>query len=878
MAGSGKPTGQQVAEQRRLADELWPNEYLTPKEIEARLKLRQTPSPSAKPEDKFEEETIDPNLISSEDGGNDQPFFDSEDPDGFSLGGLISETARAVVGADHTPGDRRVRYSPTDREYEGKRIDVDFGAGEDRINAIETVIGSLGANYHAVDGYDGQNATSNFSLQPRDILNIFKFLGVSGPALLEAERTARGATGKVTYSDGFNPRRANPSQYPDDERHVAAAARREGKSQFPDQDLTIQMLRNLAGRDLARFNSVMVLAIGERPITGYQPPVESVALYRRFKDGNFDPQILARQAGFDASTVELGGSYEGAGYYPGPNIGEGKAWSRGAMLGLLADEEDLESVKERLFGIRTRSPEEIQAAKDFTAAQAPEGYQPPATQVNRGFYNQDTVRQMASMLRDSMPYNVEALASSNELHGQIIKTLEATFDDNGRQLSGYGQANMDFFGERIQFSDSGDIFGDKQRVFDESLSSRVNTDIETNFGAGFSKQPSHMGGAGMSLESGFGESDALRRALSGGGGIAEPMGGDPLLGQGGIETLGEAQRRGPETTTFEDEMRGINKWSNITDDPNMNVEDTKTYQQQIAYWGMGLYGEDAIANGTVPKWGVLDPATRAAHQQFVWLVFQSDSHDKTIVARNLYAEAKPLFDALEPGAEDIEKEFVSRDAVSAEFSIASDETLISQIQEIASRGADGIGERLTSAAVAAIKALIRGAENAMIDQSFGQKQHAADQDYERRNYDARRREFDLQSSGQALRNQYGEKIGSGANPNRSGTVEDNARRLGQPQRERLGNLGFVDQVIDPSTGQPYGQGGVDADPTNLQSDALAGTRPGGLDQQDSFAAIEAVDPIAIIRQQMRKTQGDKVLARKMGQSLDVLSEAARGVM
>jgi hypothetical protein len=712
---------------------------------------------------------------------------------------------------------------------------------------IEQVVEKFGEQYNSNTGFEGEGSAKAFNVTPQTVLDLLAFVGTSetGRLWADAEALASEASEGEGGEGGFWQRNVF--------RHVplGPGSTTSEADRFPDQDITVQMLRLVAAADPKRFEAVWTLFVGDRnaSVPGYRPSEEQQTIYRRWLDGNADPQILAQAFGFDPKTVDQGGTFENS-VYEAP---DGSIESRANILGIYAQPEDIESVREILFP-KTISQQDID---EKATADAQTGAQDLLSRQNTGLYEEETVRKIQRLVGGVMPFDKSSITTSADLGGWLNDQLLGIRQTDGSFSGGMGQEGQ-FYGEKLVFTDSADIFGSDKALLQNNLYGDINTDLEANFGGGFGMSANVFAPPGFESDSSL-----VNEALGGGsGGIIEPAGGDPLIGASGSTTLGRASR-----AAKSDSQENYDQWRFKL----YSMSDAQIEDVQRALWSMNYFGEDgsAIRNGSLPNWGFLDEETQRAYAKFGLDIFTSDSLDASVVGAQKRREAMPLFDELRAnltGIFDGERAVVDRAAVTAEFDISSDETLEGQIQEIA-RGVDGVGgvgERLTSSQMQAIKSIIRGAESSMIDQSFGQQQAKADQAYERQRVAALRQRYDSATGGGVHYDEFGNPITynrnptGGEHPGRKFTDNSQGGILAEPVTDKDGNV-FQPGALDLSQENP------------------AFRDPGApLNQADSFVEIERVDPEAIIRAQLRKTRGDDVFARSMGSAVNVLRNLIAG--
>ena len=732
---------------------------------------------------------------------------------------------------------------------------------------IKDVIEKFGAENNDLTGYRGKGSTEGFNVTPATLMDLMAFLGVDPDGRLYgemeglADAAEEGPGGPSTSSWADVQRLLEKVPNPVD------AFFGDSVERFPDQDISIDMLRRLASAEPERFQAAWSLIIGNRDarIPGYAPNPGLKQLYDEFIADNADPAVFARGLGFDAKTVDTGGAFEDS-VFEAP---EGSIAGRAEMLGIFGTSEETTSIETRMFDL-AHSPEAIETGQiDALEAELAE-----ETNKNLGLYSEKTLREINSLIGASMPFNKTSISTSADLNGWLNDAILGKETSKGR-VGGHAQGR--FYGQRTQFTDTADIYGAHRGLNENRLYAQENQDLtfDVNFGQGT------LAGYQSGADNMFGlREGALADRLSANqiaSGIVEPMGaGESLLGTAGVQSLGQAQsdvrNKGGET---------YNQWrfkiNQMSQGRGSEIEDL-----QRALWSMGYFGSGAIARGEIPNWGYLDERTQVAHAEFGIDIYRSTSKDASVVGKLARERTMPLFEALRQdmvasGAGG--PEIIDRAAVAATFKIYMDEALDVSVQD-AAKGEDGIGQRLSKKEAEAIKDAFREFEDQMIGESYAQQQKQANQAYDRQKASAHRNQFRTGAGLDRKFDEYGELITNIRNP--SGGLHP-----GQTFGEHRGNpnVGIVEPVTD-SKGNVFqpgkrsawtgGQDGLHSDPSGGMSPNFGAD--GSLGQQDSLVKVEQADPQAVIRAQLRKRQGDKLFARSVGNGVGVLRGMISGAI
>jgi hypothetical protein len=243
-------------------------------------------------------------------------------------------------------------------------------------------------------------------------------------------------------------------------------------------------------------------------------------------------------------------------------------------------------------------------------------------------------------------------------------------------------------------------------------------------------------------------------------------------------------------------------------------------------------------------------------------MLDSTSFDTSEVLLDLQRTAMSKFDALRAQLRDgfdPERTIVDRAAVTAEFNTYMDETLDAAILD-ESTGEDGVGERLSASQAQAIKDIIRSAEQKNIDTSFGQRQKAADQKYDRDVAAGMRARYDSATNSAPRYDEYGDRITYNRNP--TGPAEGY-------RGEKFTDLsaGALVEPVTAKDGTVYMPGGLSPE----MGAPPMGDPTGPLNQADSYVTTERIDPAAVARMEMRRTRGQDIFSRSMSSRMSVLS-------
>ncbi len=609
---------------------------------------------------------------------------------------------------------------------------------------------------------------------------------------------------------------------------------------YPASDeAAYQMLLLLSKRDPKRFRAVWAIT-SSNPSYGTMPAIPGYdKAWAGYLEQNVDPVFLAETFGFSKSSVDQEGPLTDPADLAGAS--PGAVERRANILNTFGNQKEVDALQETLFpsvGDAVGAVDEDgNLLDDFGMPIEGSSLQ---NVVQRKLFKPEEMERIQNSFSE-LPFDRSRTVTDANFGGILDSTIRYS-EDSGLQ----GQ--NDFWGERFTMTFDTDLHGLGRAMGREEIESGGNMGMPPQE---FGGKPGFGGVGQMS-----GDPSSPFYGLAARTGIVEPWQmapgstGSQTIGQGQAQTMGDALSdfKGKNQLTF-DQIRNLY--------PKMSLgEGGQLEAMQRDLWRMGYYGETAIKDGDIPRWGYQDPESGEAYFAYILDIFMDPSRSDRVVGARKRREFQGIFDELRTKAsgELAAPTGVDRAGVVAEFGILSDDGLELSIQSAAQAE---IGERIGSDAMEVIKAIIRGAENERIDATFAARVQARDQQYEIDK--ARNLRSKFGRDGTDVRyDENGNQITLSRNPS-----------AGQDfgyQSEQQGMLVEPVQGFDPLAGNP----------TNLVDDALAGGDNGSVIQGDTAVVYENVDADAMARMQMRRTRGDQVFAQSMGGALDAFQKVARG--